>query len=127
MAVFLFFSLTFFCLLVCAIVSIFPDSGNFNVDNVRVCKILVSDIIHCIYFVSVCEFCLGAKCLWCFQGCGVTSSSMLHGMVFKKEAEGDITSVKDAKIAVYSCPFDCMMTETKVMNTADSLSCFRKI
>lgn len=39
---------------------------------------------------------------------------MLHGMVFKKETEGDITSVKDAKIAVFSCPFDCMVTETKV-------------
>lgn len=48
------------------------------------------------------------------QGCGVLSSSMLHGMVFKKEAEGDVTSVKDAKIAVYSCPFDCTVTETKV-------------
>lgn len=35
-------------------------------------------------------------------------------MVFKKETEGDITSVKDAKIAVYSCPFDGMITETKV-------------
>lgn len=44
----------------------------------------------------------------------MTASSMLHGMVFKKEAEGDITSVKDAKIAVFSCPFDCMVTETKV-------------
>ncbi|XP_077596282.1 T-complex protein 1 subunit theta isoform X2 [Stigmatopora nigra] len=69
-----------------ACVSIFPDSGRFNVDHVRVCKIL---------------------------GCGVTSSSVLHGMVFKKEVEGDVTSVKDAKIAVFSCPFDCMVTETK--------------
>lgn len=51
----------------------------------------------------------------------MTSSTVLHGMVFKKEAEGDVTSVKDAKIAVYSCPFDCMMTETKVMNTSVSL------
>lgn len=42
------------------------------------------------------------------------SSSVLHGMVFKKETEGDVTSVKDAKIAVYSCPFDGMITETKV-------------
>lgn len=40
---------------------------------------------------------------------------MLHGMVFKKEVEGDITSVKDAKIVVYSCPFDCTVTETKVI------------
>lgn len=48
------------------------------------------------------------------QGSGICSSSVLHGMVFKKEAEGDVTSVKDAKIAVYSCPFDGMITETKV-------------
>uniref|UniRef100_A0A2I2YPM0 T-complex protein 1 subunit theta n=1 Tax=Gorilla gorilla gorilla TaxID=9595 RepID=A0A2I2YPM0_GORGO len=66
-------------LIVQACVSIFPDSGHFKVDNIRVCKIL---------------------------GCGITSSSVLHGMVFKKETE-------DAKIAVYSCPFDGMITETK--------------
>uniref|UniRef100_A0A4W6DAG4 T-complex protein 1 subunit theta n=1 Tax=Lates calcarifer TaxID=8187 RepID=A0A4W6DAG4_LATCA len=83
-------------------ISIFPESGNFNVDNVRVCKIL---------------------------GCGVTASSMLHGMVFKKEAEGDVTSVKDAKIAVFSCPFDCMVTETKgtvLINNAQELMDFSK-
>uniref|UniRef100_A0A669F1R5 T-complex protein 1 subunit theta n=1 Tax=Oreochromis niloticus TaxID=8128 RepID=A0A669F1R5_ORENI len=77
-------------------------SGNFNVDNVRVCKIL---------------------------GCGVTASSMLHGMVFKKEAEGDVTSVKEAKIAVFSCPFDCMVTETKgtvLINNAQELMDFSK-
>lgn len=34
-----------FLLLVCATVSIFPESGNFNVDSVRVCKILVSIFI----------------------------------------------------------------------------------
>lgn len=44
----------------------------------------------------------------------MTASTMLHGMVFKKEAEGDISSVKDAKLAVFSCPFDSMITETKV-------------
>lgn len=48
----------------------------------------------------------------------MTASTVLHGMVFKKEAEGDVTSVKDAKIAVFSCPFDCMVTETKVMDTS---------
>uniref|UniRef100_A0A667XPB8 T-complex protein 1 subunit theta n=1 Tax=Myripristis murdjan TaxID=586833 RepID=A0A667XPB8_9TELE len=82
--------------------SIFPESGNFNVDNVRVCKIL---------------------------GCGLTASSMLHGMVFKKETEGDITSVKDAKIAVFSCPFDCTVTETKgtvLIKNADELMNFSK-
>lgn len=58
--------------------------------------------------------------LSCLQGCGVTASSMLHGMVFKKEAEGDVTSVKDAKIAVFSCPFDSMVTETKVRGFSQS-------
>uniref|UniRef100_A0A8B9HPF3 T-complex protein 1 subunit theta n=1 Tax=Astyanax mexicanus TaxID=7994 RepID=A0A8B9HPF3_ASTMX len=85
-----------------ACVSIFPESGSFNVDNVRVCKIL---------------------------GCGLNASSMLHGMVFKKEAEGDITAVKDAKIAVFSCPFDCMVTETKgtvLIKNAEELMNFSK-
>ncbi|XP_056296368.1 T-complex protein 1 subunit theta isoform X1 [Pseudoliparis swirei] len=85
-----------------ACVSIFPESGNFNVDNVRVCKIL---------------------------GSGLTASSVLYGMVFKKEAEGDVTSVKDAKIAIFSCPFDCMMTETKgtvLIKTAKELMDFSK-
>uniref|UniRef100_A0A673K250 T-complex protein 1 subunit theta n=1 Tax=Sinocyclocheilus rhinocerous TaxID=307959 RepID=A0A673K250_9TELE len=85
-----------------ACVSIFPESGNFNVDNVRVCKIL---------------------------GCGLNSSMMLHGMVFKKETEGDITSVKDTKIAVFSCPFDCMVTETKgtvLIKNAEELMNFSK-
>ncbi|MEQ2188781.1 T-complex protein 1 subunit theta [Goodea atripinnis] len=62
-------------------------------------------------------------------GCGVTASTVLHGMVFKKEAEGDVTSVKDAKIAVFSCPFDCMVTETKgtvLINNAQELMNFSK-
>ncbi|XP_053561962.1 T-complex protein 1 subunit theta isoform X2 [Bombina bombina] len=85
-----------------ACVSIFPESGHFNVDNIRVCKIL---------------------------GSGVLASSVLHGMVFKRETEGDVTSVKDAKIAVYSCPFDGMITETKgtvLINNAQELMNFSK-
>ncbi|XP_034972465.1 T-complex protein 1 subunit theta isoform X1 [Zootoca vivipara] len=69
-----------------ACVSVLPESGHFNVDNIRVCKII---------------------------GSGICASTVLHGMVFKRETEGDVTSVKDAKIAVYSCPFDGMITETK--------------
>uniref|UniRef100_A0A2D4FVK7 T-complex protein 1 subunit theta n=1 Tax=Micrurus corallinus TaxID=54390 RepID=A0A2D4FVK7_MICCO len=85
-----------------ACVSIFPESGHFNVDNIRVCKIL---------------------------GSGINASTVLHGMVFKKETEGDITSVKDAKIAVYSCPFDGMITETKgtvMIKSAEELMNFSK-
>ncbi|NXQ87811.1 TCPQ protein, partial [Nyctibius grandis] len=85
-----------------ACVSILPDSGHFNVDNIRVCKIV---------------------------GAGISASSVLHGMVFKKETEGDVTSVKDAKIAVYSCPFDSMITETKgtvLIKNAEELMNFSK-
>uniref|UniRef100_A0A674KA23 T-complex protein 1 subunit theta n=1 Tax=Terrapene triunguis TaxID=2587831 RepID=A0A674KA23_9SAUR len=85
-----------------ACISILPNSGHFNVDSIRVCKIL---------------------------GSGISASSVLHGMVFKKETEGDVTSVKDAKIAVYSCPFDGMITETKgtvLIKTADELRNFSK-
>ncbi|NXK46374.1 TCPQ protein, partial [Chauna torquata] len=85
-----------------ACVSILPDSGHFNVDNIRVCKIV---------------------------GAGISASSVLHGMVFKKETEGDVTSVKDAKIAVYSCPFDGMITETKgtvLIKNAEELMNFSK-
>uniref|UniRef100_A0A6I8RB77 T-complex protein 1 subunit theta n=1 Tax=Xenopus tropicalis TaxID=8364 RepID=A0A6I8RB77_XENTR len=85
-----------------ACVSILPESGHFNVDNIRVCKIL---------------------------GSGICASSVLHGMVFKKEAEGNISSVKDAKIAIYSCPFDGMITETKgtvLINSAQELMNFSK-
>lgn len=62
----------------------------------------------------LCEFVFMVVVVLAFQGSGLHASSVLHGMVFKKETEGDVTSVKDAKIAVYSCPFDCMVTETKV-------------
>ncbi|NP_001279969.1 T-complex protein 1 subunit theta [Callorhinchus milii] len=82
--------------------SIYSDKGNFNVDNIRVCKIL---------------------------GCGIHASSVLHGMVFKRETEGDVTSVKDAKIAVFSCPFDCRTTETKgtvLIKSAEELMSFSR-
>ena len=35
-------------------------------------------------------------------------------MVFKREVEGDIKALKDAKIVAFSCPLDSMATETKV-------------
>ena len=44
---------------------------SFNVDNVRVCKIL---------------------------GSGVLNSTSLRGMVFRREVEGTVSSVRDAKV-----------------------------
>lgn len=74
----------------------------FNVDNVRLCKIL---------------------------GSGVSSSRVMHGMVFKKGVEGSIRKVEAARIAVFSCPFDLTQTETKgtvLINSAKELMDFGK-
>jgi len=85
-----------------ACISILPEQTTFNVDNVRVCKVL---------------------------GSGLTRSEVVQGMVFKRQVEGEITSVKDAKIAIYSCAIDVIQTETKgtvLIKTADELMNFSR-
>ncbi|CAD6208780.1 GSCOCG00003588001-RA-CDS [Cotesia congregata] len=69
-----------------ACVSILPEKTTFNVDNVRVCKIL---------------------------GAGLHTSRVIQGMVFKRQVEGDVSKQLNAKIAVYTCPVDITPTETK--------------
>ncbi|XP_045449571.1 T-complex protein 1 subunit theta [Melitaea cinxia] len=85
-----------------ACVAILPEKTTFNVDNVRICKII---------------------------GAGLLQSEMLSGMVFKREVEGDISSASKAKIVIYSCPVDITQTETKgtvLIKTADELLNFSK-
>lgn len=85
-----------------ACVSILPEDTTFNVDNIRVCKIL---------------------------GAGLQRSQVVNGMVFKRETEGDITNVKKAKIALYSCAIDIIQTETKgtvLIKTAEELKNFSR-
>ncbi|XP_017781057.1 PREDICTED: T-complex protein 1 subunit theta [Nicrophorus vespilloides] len=85
-----------------ACVSILPEQTTFNVDNVRVCKIL---------------------------GSGLLKSEVVQGMVFKRQVEGEITNVKKAKVALYSCAVDIMQTETKgtvLIKTADELMNFSR-
>jgi T-complex protein 1 subunit theta len=67
-------------------IAVLPNSGHFNVDNIRICKIL---------------------------GQGVESSKAMQGMVFKRQVEGDIKKMENCKVAVYTCPLDIMQTETK--------------
>lgn len=62
------------------------DNLTFNVDNVRVCKIL---------------------------GSGIHNSSVMQGMVLKREVEGTVWKALKPKIALYSCPIDISTTETK--------------
>lgn len=77
----------FLCSLISeACVSILPEKTTFNVDNVRVCKIL---------------------------GSGIHASQVIKGMVFKRFVEGDVSKQVNAKVAVYTCPVDITPTETK--------------
>lgn len=47
-------------------------------------------------------------------GGGVFDSKVIKGIVLKRAAEGNITSIDSAaKIAVFSCPLDIGRTETK--------------
>jgi len=84
-------------------ISVMPKNDkNFNVDNVRVCKIL---------------------------GAGVSSSRVVNGMLFKRGAEGEIKKADKAKVVVYSGPFDLTQTETKgtvLINNAEELLNFSK-
>ena len=85
-----------------ACVSILPEKTTFNVDNVRVCKIL---------------------------GCGLSSSEVVQGMVFKRQVEGDVSKKENAKIAVYTCAVDVTQTETKgtvLIKSADELMKFSR-
>lgn len=59
---------------------------NFNVDNVRVVKI---------------------------QGASLTASSVIKGMVLKRDSEGTVKHVENAKIAAYSEGVDTASTDTK--------------
>lgn len=85
-----------------ACISIIPEKTTFNVDHIRVCKIL---------------------------GSGLLKSEVVNGMVFKRQVEGEVTSQTNAKIALYSCAVDIMQTETKgtvLIKSADELMNFSK-
>lgn len=85
-----------------ACISILPEKTTFNVDNVRVCKIL---------------------------GSGLLQSTVIQGMVFKRGVQSDIIKQENCKIAVYTCPVDQIQTETKgtvLIKTAKELTEFSK-
>jgi T-complex protein 1 subunit theta len=67
-------------------VQVIENNYTFNAENVRVCKIL---------------------------GSQVQSSSVMGGMVLKREIEGAITKAKNCKIALYSCPIDLIPPKNK--------------
>jgi len=85
-----------------ACISILPENTTFNVDNVRVCKIL---------------------------GSGLFSSNVVQGMVFRRHAESNIIKKDSCKVAIYTCPVDALQTETKgtvLIKTAEELTNFSR-
>ncbi|KAL9527614.1 putative T-complex protein 1 subunit theta [Sphaerulina musiva] len=70
-----------------AVLAVLPKNPyNFNVDNVRVVKIM---------------------------GGGLEQSRVVKGMVFGREPDGTVKKVQKAKVGVFSCPIDISQTETK--------------
>jgi len=70
-----------------AVLAVLPKiPANFNVDNVRVVKIL---------------------------GGSLEQSKVVKGMVFNREPEGTVKKAAKAKVGVFTCPVDISQTETK--------------
>lgn len=70
-----------------AVLAVLPKNPlNFNVDNVRVVKIM---------------------------GGSLEQSKVVKGMVFGREPDGQVKKAKKAKVGVFSCPIDTSQTETK--------------
>jgi len=90
-------------LIVNACTSILPNkSESFNVDNIRVTKIL---------------------------GSGLLKSEVVKGMVFKRGVSSDIIKAENAKVVIYTCPVDTNQTETKgtvLIKTAAELTDFSR-
>ena len=70
-----------------AVLTVLPKNpANFNVDNVRVVKIM---------------------------GGSLEQSRVVRGMVFGREPDGIVKRARKAKVGVFSCPIDTSQTETK--------------
>jgi T-complex protein 1 subunit theta len=70
-----------------AVLAVLPKNPvNFNVDNVRVVKIM---------------------------GGALEQSKVVKGMVFARQPDGTVTNATKAKVGVFSCPVDISQTETK--------------
>ncbi|KAK3357048.1 chaperonin Cpn60/TCP-1 family [Lasiosphaeria hispida] len=70
-----------------AVLAVLPKNPvNFNVDNIRVVKIMGGSLEH---------------------------SRVVRGMVFPKEPNGSVKKAQKAKVGVYTCPIDISQTETK--------------
>ncbi|KAB8264543.1 TCP-1/cpn60 chaperonin family-domain-containing protein [Aspergillus pseudonomiae] len=86
-----------------AVLAVLPKNPvNFNVDNVRVVKIM---------------------------GGSLEQSRVVKGMVLGREPDGTVKKASKAKVGVFSCPIDISQTETKgtvLLKSADEMLNFTK-
>lgn len=86
-----------------ACISVCPQNAhNFNVDNVRVAKI---------------------------PGGGLHDSSVINGLVIRRDTEGSVKNLKDCKVVVYAQGVDTSATETKgtvLLKTAAELESYSR-
>ncbi|KAE8380308.1 TCP-1/cpn60 chaperonin family-domain-containing protein [Aspergillus bertholletiae] len=86
-----------------AVLAVLPKNPvNFNVDNVRVVKIM---------------------------GGSLEQSRVVRGMVLGREPDGTVKKATKAKVGVFSCPIDISQTETKgtvLLKSADEMLNFTK-
>jgi len=86
-----------------ACIDVVPTNpNNFNIDNVRICKII---------------------------GSSIDNSVVVKGMVVKRPPEGSISCVENAKIAVFAQGVDTSATETKgtvLIHNAEELEAYSK-
>ncbi|KAE8392409.1 T-complex protein 1 subunit theta [Aspergillus alliaceus] len=86
-----------------AVLAVLPKNPvNFNVDNVRVVKIMGGSLEH---------------------------SRVVRGMVLGREPDGTVKKASRAKVGVFSCPIDISQTETKgtvLLKSADEMLNFTK-
>ncbi|KAI9204374.1 chaperonin Cpn60/TCP-1 family [Polychytrium aggregatum] len=90
-------------LIVQAALEVMPKTPkDFNVDSIRVVKIL---------------------------GGSIHDTQVIRGMVFGREPEGTLKKASKAKVAIFSCPFDISQTETKgtvLIHNAEEMLNFSK-
>ncbi|KAJ3044357.1 T-complex protein 1 subunit theta [Rhizophlyctis rosea] len=90
-------------LIVDAALQVMPKNPtNFNVDSIRVVKIL---------------------------GGSIHDTKVVKGMVFGREPESVVTKATKAKVAIFTCPLDVQMTETKgtvLIKNANEMLSFSK-
>jgi T-complex protein 1 subunit theta len=79
---------------------------NFNVENVRVCKARPPLTPLC---CPADEMPSSPQ----ITGGGLSSSEVVQGLVIRRDAEGAVKRVSNAKVAVYGCAVDTSSTETK--------------